>query len=76
MNIYELVAFVRDGTDAPIDVRWKWEKISSGNECKTLIVQHNDIIKYWQGHKYKDPEKLRETVYAAFNIHAKTELFG
>ena len=74
MNIFDLMSFVKYGTDAPIDVRWKWEKVHGGNECKTLIVAYNGQVKTWQGHKNKNPEKLRKDVYRAFNIFPKTKL--
>lgn len=63
MTISELVSFVKEGTDLNIEVDWKWEKISKGNECKTLIVRYNGRTSYYQGHKYKDPDKLRELIY-------------
>lgn len=63
MSISDLVTFVRDGTDCNIEVGWKWEKISRGNECKTLIIRYNGKIWYYQGHKHKDPYKLRELIY-------------
>ena len=74
MNIFDLMSFVKYGTDAPIEVSWKWEKVHGGNECKTLIVKYGDEVKTWQGHKHKNPEKLRKDVYAAFGIFPQTEL--
>jgi len=63
MTISELVTFVKDGTDLNIEAGWKWEKIAGGNECKTLIVRYNNKTSYWQGHKWKDPYKLKEAIY-------------
>lgn len=74
MNIFELMSFVKNGTNAPIEVSWKWEKIHGGNECKTLIVKYKNEVRYWQGHKNKNPEKLRKDIYKKFNIYPKTEL--
>ncbi|MDR0371589.1 MAG: hypothetical protein LBH80_07035 [Prevotellaceae bacterium] len=63
MNIYELIRYIEEGTNLSLEVGWKWEKVSHGNECKTLIVKYKGCIGYWRTYKYRDPKKLRKSVY-------------